>query len=161
MQSSLVRSASGNHITTPMQIALAIVLAASTLLLAMARTPEPAYAVGCTAPNCDGYNPNSMGCDAIGTTLDSRTATGSHVVELRYSSTCATTWARNTNLNASGQNLQAVFNRINPTKNDNVSGYTSSGQRVYTLQWNRVAGSTSRACGLGDIAPPNICTGYR
>lgn len=71
-------------------LTLLLVSIAGTSLAAV-----PAHAVGCWGDWCSGQDPQSTGCSADARTLaaDESYATGAYV-ELRYSPTCKTEWAR-------------------------------------------------------------------
>ena len=72
----------------------AVLLAASLVGLTVA-TAAPAAAVGCWGDYCSGQDPESTGCSADAYTLaaDESYGTGAYV-ELRWSPTCKTEWAR-------------------------------------------------------------------
>jgi hypothetical protein len=76
---------------------LAAVLLGTGLLVAQ---PQAAFAAGCSRYACDGQDPIKMGCDNVRTgssvfvysNSQSNFAIGT--IELRYSATCRTAWAR-------------------------------------------------------------------
>ncbi|MFF0339225.1 DUF2690 domain-containing protein [Kribbella sp. NPDC004875] len=53
-----------------------------------------ASAVACTYNNCNGMDPQAAGCSSGSTTLKNFTTAKGVYVELRYSSTCHSTWTR-------------------------------------------------------------------
>lgn len=57
-------------------------------------------AASCTGSSCHGYNPNSMGCDADATTIQSDDYYGA-LVERRHSQTCNAAWERTKNISGS------------------------------------------------------------
>lgn len=70
------------------------VLAALTAALTLMMAPS-ALAVGCYGDYCSGQNPQSTGCSADARTVASVYVPGTQSpVELRWSPTCKTNWAR-------------------------------------------------------------------
>ncbi|SBT43976.1 DUF2690 domain-containing protein [Micromonospora narathiwatensis] len=80
------------------KIASALALFAVTVLAAVIVQPGAAQAASCWSTECEYKDPSSTGCDASGVqTLEEITGTLSRMkVELRYSATCHTVWARGT-----------------------------------------------------------------
>ncbi|MFJ9057684.1 DUF2690 domain-containing protein [Streptomyces sp. NPDC102409] len=50
--------------------------------------------VGCSGADCDGQDPEAMGCGGRFAATVARAAVGGGLVEVRYSRTCGTAWAR-------------------------------------------------------------------
>ena len=79
-----------------LQLALAMALLTMTVGgTAVLVDDEPASAVSCWGDWCSGRDPSSTGCDRDATTVAHRTWAGTGLrLEMRYSRTCKTQWAR-------------------------------------------------------------------
>lgn len=72
-------------------VALLAIVSAGTLAVA----PAPAGAVGCWGDYCSGTDPQATGCSADAFTVASYSPpSSSTTLELRWSPTCKTNWAR-------------------------------------------------------------------
>ena len=89
------------------RIALALVLALSGLVI-VAPAASPAAAVTCYGDYCSGQDPESSGCSADAYTIFTEYVYGTYgasYVEIRWSPTCKTNWAR---ANSVTTNIKAV-----------------------------------------------------
>lgn len=60
-------------------------------------TVQISLAATCSGSGCNNTNPNSTGCDASATTLESAYYPNCSSIRLRYSNICYTRWARTQN----------------------------------------------------------------
>lgn len=128
----------------------ALALAASSLLLAS--SPASA-ATSCYASSCEGLDPAATICQNDARTVRANADWG---VELRYSPTCRTAWARYTNGMAFDFTLYVERQNADGTFSPSYSiPYHADGSVVWTRMVND-AGHVARACARGSFT---VCTG--
>lgn len=123
--------------------------------VAIVMNTTPAFAVSCSGYGCDGQDPVSTGCDSGAYTVASDPlkydAGGSTIgwIDLRYSPTCGTNWAR-TRSNIGVQSLSASVSRPN--------SYTTHEVGNYSTAWSGMvyAPSPVVACAWGSVYNASI-----
>jgi hypothetical protein len=91
--------------------------------------PTPAFAVGCSGDYCSGQDPLSTGCSADAYTVHTASVYGTYgarTVEIRWSPTCKTNWAR---VNWVTTNVKAV------QQTGYTQGYSSNNG---TVAWSKM-----------------------
>lgn len=76
-----------------MKFSIRFLLALIVLSSFMIQVPVSTYAATCSGTGCNGKDPQSSGCASGATTVATAYFTGGYV-ELRWSATCQTNWAR-------------------------------------------------------------------
>ena len=108
--------------------------------------------VMCSGTGCNGQNPVTTGCDAGAYTVQTAVFSNSYV-ELRYSPTCGTNWARTTS-KVGPANLVARAQRI-----DGLT-YTFSGGKFNYAFSAMVYAPTVQARACGGVNGISGCTAY-
>ena len=113
--------------------------------------PSAAFAHGCPNNNCDGYNPQTMGCSA--TTGGRLNVPDGGLVETRNSQGCNAKWTRTTNVSGANRFLAATTWYGGANYDDNVSVRTyalvSNTEAVYTVMKTPL-GRSVLSCGLAN-----------
>jgi hypothetical protein len=115
-----------------------LVLALAIAGVAVTAAPSPALAATCSSYNCDGKDPVVTGCSSGSYTVTTAPVTWSgrryDTVELRWSPTCQTNWAR-VNIDAGGNNPEHLQRSANVYRQSpyavNRFDYYSNGTPVY------------------------------
>jgi hypothetical protein len=134
-------------------------------------TAQPALAVGCNENSCTGQDPNTMGCGADASTMDSFSLGANFYVELRYSPACYAVWARVTNTWYSNGGSQNIFVEVdgdpcNPASSVTCTHVYQAVQAEYGSEWTKMITFDDwvRACEVGWPGPPanpaSDCTAY-
>jgi hypothetical protein len=129
---------------------VSLAVLAVTALAGVAIAPTAASAASCYASSCSGKHPEDTGCAADAITAKSKTYQG-RILELRYSPTCRSAWAR----------------VRNGHWNDYFEVNSSSGERRGShVGYNQTSGYTFMVNDAGYFAyacttnfNPNTCTG--
>jgi hypothetical protein len=117
----------------------------------------PAMAVGCYGDYCSGKDPESTGCSADGITVASARIPGSYTyIELRWSATCKTNWARVPS--SWGTSSPSLLQAYQCATGYNQSGVVASNgsyswtRQIYSpklgvsARWTGSPGTTGTAC---------------
>jgi Protein of unknown function (DUF2690) len=100
--------------------------------------PHPALAAGCWSAGCTGLDPNSEGCGADATTVDSFVANvqdANAYVELRVSQNCWAAWARFTSGITDAEGMRHPWLVANAYRN-------SSDASAYHSEWAKITNDT-------------------
>ncbi|HEX4206769.1 MAG TPA: DUF2690 domain-containing protein [Ktedonobacteraceae bacterium] len=119
---------------------------------AVKTTTRSSAQVTCSGNGCNGQNPVTTGCNADAYTVQTAVFSNSYV-ELRYSPTCGTNWARVTS-KVGLANLVARIQRI-----DGLT-YTFSGGKFYYAYSVMVYAPTLAARACGGVNGISGCTAY-
>lgn len=113
------------------RLALGFVIALGTMIV-VAPAPSPAAAVTCFGDNCSGKDPQSTGCSADAQTIFTQSVYGTggaSWVEIRWSPTCKTNWARS---NTVSTNIKAVQDTGYTAGYSNNNGTNSWSGMIYS-----------------------------
>ena len=132
----------------------------ATLVIVVALIPTTAdevSAAGCSGSSCNGYNPNSMGCDGDAYTSFSKSITNG-TVQNRVSSTCEAAWARTINQSGSYKYAAATirYGGTNYVYSYSVrsSSAIANGAVVYTVMVAPESTIPTRSCGKVNTSGP-------
>lgn len=141
-------------------VTLALVLSG----FGLAATPGVAAAATCSGSSCNGQSPETTGCAASATTLQTvyirYNGAGAAIgkVELRSSSTCKTRWSRVTSFEGTERVIYEEINRSDGLSYNDVDEYAVQGYSPMVY-----VGTTYTASACGYLTDPNRagnCTGY-
>jgi len=148
-----------------------LMLAAAFSAIAVA--PTPAAAVGCSGTGCNGQDPGTTGCSSGSYTVYSVSkqfyASGNFWatlrVDLRWSPTCKTNWARgvitSSNPSNSSFQIQVYLQQVAAGGGYGTlwdTEYTGIGRQVYGDMWYAPT-QPLRACGhVNNFSGPSVCT---
>ncbi|MFD3533146.1 DUF2690 domain-containing protein [Streptomyces sp. NPDC058664] len=102
--------------------------------------------VTCVGPDCDGQDPEAMGCGGALATTVARARVGAAQVEVRYSETCAAAWARITGA-APGDTVAVEAGGTERRATVAQDAGTAAETDAYTPMVAVGSGADARACG--------------
>lgn len=113
------------------------------------------------ASSFDGTNPHTTGCDSSAST-EFQVSGPSGLLELRYSSSCQTAWARFTCNQSSCTNYSIYVRRNQDGVAERVNvifpSSTAQGASLYTLQLDDGVGLSAMACLFNQETRQTTCT---